>query len=74
MNVDILKQCNTGYVGYIGYYFLKHVFCSKYYQGINLNVFYALYPNLERVQLFELSSIDSNFLDHIYKFLSNNKD
>ena len=78
MEVNILRWWSNhiigGIGGYIGYSFLKHLFCAKHYQGINLNAFYALYPNLHRIEVFDLNSISSCFLDDIHQFLSNNKD
>ena len=78
MNVEVLKECNWnligGYGGYIGYLFLKKLFCAENYEGIHLDVFYALFPNLRHVEVLELTSIDIQFLDDIYELLKNTGD
>ena len=72
MSVDILTECDVD-GGYIGYSFIKSLFCKIKYQGINLNVFHVLFPNLRVIQISYLSLIDSNFLNDIYLFIQNNK-
>ena len=75
MNDDILKECD--YImsdgGYIGYSWLHSLFCCQEYEGINLNVFHALFPNISKVQVVNLSLIESSFLNAIYKFIEEEK-
>eukprot|EP01084_Bolivina_argentea_P180318 311530_1 len=58
--------------GYIGYLFLKHMFCHSAYESINFNFINKLYPNLRCIQLFNLSFINSLTLNDILNFLRNN--
>ena len=74
MNVKTLTECDKrSGGGYIGYRWLRKLFCGKDYEGINLNVFHALFPNLLMVRVRDLSSIQSYFLNDIYTFIQTGK-
>eukprot|EP01084_Bolivina_argentea_P000945 1735_1 len=75
MFVNILDKCdgNSGN-GYIGYSFLQSLFCVKEYEGINLDLCMALFPNLKYLSVVGFSAIDSNFLNCIYSFIESNID
>merc|ERR1712176_1473468 len=72
MNVKMLEECDRKGGGYIGYKFLKSLFCAKHYEGINLETFNALFPNLLRVNISGLSLIDPRFVNNIIGFMKNN--
>merc|ERR1711902_156023 len=75
MNVKNLTECDFEWSGggYIGYQWLRKLFCGEDYEGIDLNVFHALFPNLLVVKVHELSVIKSYFLNDIYKFIQYGK-
>eukprot|EP01084_Bolivina_argentea_P299109 515564_1 len=73
MNVNHLKEVYEGDSGYIGYSFLRSLFCTKDYEGIDFNVIYSLFPQLEIFTIRGLSSIASAFLDDIYQFIKQSK-
>eukprot|EP01084_Bolivina_argentea_P183658 316877_1 len=74
MNIDVLRDVDLKWSGggYIGYSFLRSLFCSKGYQGIILNVLHSLFPNLLNLEIYQLSSIDADFMNDIYDFLKSN--
>ena len=65
----INSHLNYNGYGYIGYKFLKSLFCINKYQAINLNLFHSLFPNLHTISIYNLSSIHSYFLNDIINFL-----
>eukprot|EP01084_Bolivina_argentea_P298646 514686_1 len=69
MNTNLSKRCNSEDWGYIGYKFMREMFCHQQYEGVDLEVFSTLFPNLELVKVYKLSKIDSRFLDDIIDFL-----
>eukprot|EP01084_Bolivina_argentea_P011795 22077_1 len=69
MNTKMLDKCDDLSGGYIGYSFLKFLFVSNNYEGINLNVLMGLFPNVLHIKIDELAFIDANFLNHIYQFI-----
>ena len=48
---------------------MKHIFCCTEYEGINLDLINALYPSLNSITIYELSMIDSRFLNDIIAFI-----
>eukprot|EP01084_Bolivina_argentea_P254143 427156_1 len=73
MNVDILEGYDIDSLGYIGYKFMKSMFCTTKYEGIFLDMFSGLFPNLKHVYLCQLTKIDSRFLDDILEYLQYQK-
>ena len=71
MNTKTLKECDLSCGGgYIGYNFCKLVFLSDNYQGINIDMFQKLFPNVSYVRVTQLEEISSDFLDAILSVLS----
>ncbi len=62
MNIDVLKEYDDQYGGYIGYTFLKQIFCNEKYEGVKIDVFNMLFPRLKNVIISNLSCVNSNFL------------
>ena len=78
MNATILNTCNNdpyigGCGGYIGYSLCSKLFLYDNYDGINLPIFNALFPNVRKVNVLELATISDEFLNSIYLFLKENK-
>eukprot|EP01084_Bolivina_argentea_P020546 38200_1 len=69
MNIEISNEYQFG--GYIGYLFLKQMFCSNNCESVNFHFINKLYPNLLRIQLQNLSVINTMILNEIFQFLSN---
>eukprot|EP01084_Bolivina_argentea_P008667 16219_1 len=72
MNTNVLKKIplnDFSCFGYIGYSFLKKLVCNEEYEGINLHVLQALFPNLRTILIYDLSTIDTQFLNDIYEML-----
>eukprot|EP01083_Nonionella_stella_P014382 40420_1 len=69
MNDTILEECDLdSNCGYIGYSNFRSLFGCSGYEGINFNILRALYPNLSKVKIDELSFLDSKFMDHILEY------
>ncbi len=51
MNVNILKEYSIESLGYIGYTFLKSLFCHEAYEGIDLYIFTASFPQLQAIRV-----------------------
>ena len=78
MNNYILDECSNLFIdgvgGYIGYSKWNWLFLNHNKSLPDLNVFLGLFTDLEWIDIFELSVIDSSILNYIYAFLlSSNK-
>eukprot|EP01084_Bolivina_argentea_P260586 440106_1 len=73
MHVNMLTKCDAiSGNGYIGYLFMESLFCANSYEGINLDLCIALFPNLTYLEVIGLSLIESEFLIDIYNFINSN--
>eukprot|EP01084_Bolivina_argentea_P180315 311521_1 len=70
MNIETSDAWTEG--GYIGYLFLKHIYCLNTHESVNFNFINKLYPNVRCIQLYNLSFINSLTLNDILNFLCNN--
>eukprot|EP01084_Bolivina_argentea_P114578 203947_1 len=74
MQIDIVDNMHDAQGDYCGYAFLKHLFCEEPFEMIKLDVVTRLFPNLKYISVLKLSSISTECLDAILKYLSANKD
>eukprot|EP01084_Bolivina_argentea_P010506 19566_1 len=70
MNINISKKFKLGYIGYL---FMRSMFCLPKQQCVNLCFINALYPNLQLLYLADLLFTDEEMLNHILRFVNNNK-
>eukprot|EP01084_Bolivina_argentea_P296912 511438_1 len=68
MNTAITQTYQVG--GYQGYLFLRHLFCVDDCQMVNLDFITLLFPNVKYIFVTAMSTISSQCLDHILKYLS----